>query len=353
MQLTWIVDALAEPAPEPESLAASPVASQRLRVAIPARTLAAAGITQRIAALPWASAPGAPLRTDIAVFSKILPRSEAHLQQHLIHARRLRHEGARIAVDICDTPFVGMQAPFMRALLDLADLVTANSPLMADVISEEIGRTVQVIPDPVEGPRLPPRFAPAARASGWLRRGGGRLALLWFGGSTYNYGWLRPWLGHLARLGAAGRLELQLQVVGVNGPELQEDLARHPAGTAPGLHLAFAAWSPAVLAEALAHCDLVLIPGDGNGRTKNTMSTNRLTESLQAGRLVVANGIPSYWEFRDSAWIGEDLLAGIRWSLAHRDEALRRIHCGQQRIDAAYAPAVIGAAWQRALAALV
>lgn len=352
MHLTWIVDAPAVPAPDPESLATSVIASQRLRVALPARTLAAAGHEQVVTALPWAAAPDAPLRTDVAVFSKILPRSEAHVQQHYWHARRLRVAGARIVVDICDPPFVGMQAPYLRELVALADLVLANSPAMADLIEDQADRPAVVIPDPVEGLRQPPRFAPQARAAGWLRRGGGPLRLLWFGGSPLNYGWLQPWLPHLARLGESDRLGIQLQVVAADLPEIAADVARFAPGDAPGLHMRFEPWSLAAMHEALAGCDLVLIPGDGSGRAKSTVSTNRLGESVHAGRFVVASGIPSYWEFRDSAWIGEDLVAGIRWSIAHPEEARRRIHCGQQRIDAAYAPAVVGAAWQRALTTL-
>lgn len=98
---------------------------------------------------------------------------------------------------------------------------------------------------------------------------------------------------------------------------------------------------------ALRQCDLVLIPGDPQVPLKSGVSSNRLAEAIQAGRLAAASPLASYLPFQDCAWLGEDLVAGIRWAMANRGETLVRIRRGQQRVAERLDSAAIGGQWRR------
>ncbi len=81
-------------------------------------------------------------------------------------------------------------------------------------------------------------------------------------------------------------------------------------------------------------------------------SSNRITESLWAGRFVVASPLHSYLEFADTAWVEEDLISGIRWALAHPQEVVTRIAAAQERIAAKYSSEAIARQWLAALQAV-
>ncbi len=356
MRVLWIADGLEGfPDADPASLCASRMASQRLRIGVPVRELQSGAVspdTAVVAAshqlLDIATAlegVSAGELSEVVVFSKVLQRHAAHVQAHVELARQLAARGSRVVMDICDNPFGQPLSGGLLELLKLADVVVANSPAMAEIIATHAGREAVVIADPVEGLRRPPRFAPQARGAGWLRRASGQLTLLWFGA---NYAYLRPWLPRLEAY-ARGGIGIELRLVSAPLPEIEADLARWSPAAGGELTLGFTPWSPDVLAAALAGCDLVFLPSDPADPYRIAASANRLTESLQAGRLVVASGVPSYWEFRDSAWIGERLEDGLDWALVHPREVLARIAAGQQRVDAHYLPAVVAAAWAEVL----
>ena len=340
MQVLWVADPTdGPPDVDPARLVSSRLASQRLRIGIPARELARAGIRQRVSSLSE-QAPD-DLDADVAVFSKILPRSAAHVERHIEFAQTLSARGVKVAVDVCDNHFGEAAFPYLQRLIAISDGVIANSSAMADIVAAHTERDAVIIPDPVEMARQVPRFEPQVRR-GLLRGLQGRVKLLWFGGAPQNYAYLRNWLPRLAAMGGKS-LQLELHVVAAPLAEIEADLTRHQ-GT-DNLFMRFTAWSPAVLAAALADCDLVIIPGDPADPLKTGVSANRLAESIQAGRFAVASGMPSYWEFREGAWIGDDLLAGLQWALANQREAQKRIAYGQTLIDKHYLPSVVGAAW--------
>lgn len=363
MQVLWIADpADGQPDPDPVRLTGSRLASQRLRIGIPARELAQAGFGQQVLSL---SDPlPHDVDVDVAVFSKILPRSAGHVARHLEFAQALSARGCKVVVDVCDNHFGEAQFPYLPRLIALSDRVLANSPAMADIIATHTGREAVVIPDPVEMARQAPRFEPQARRAmfamfamfGLLRGWHGRIKLLWFGGAPQNYGYLRPWLPKLDAF--AKDLIVDLHVVAAPLAEIEADLARYSSyssyssSVSRGLTMRFSPWSLPVMAPAFADCDLVFLPGDPADPLKTGVSTNRLAESVQSGRFVVASGMPSYWAFRDAAWIGDDLIDGLRWALGHSGAARSRIVHGQELIDRDHVPPVIGAAWVAALSGL-
>jgi hypothetical protein len=354
MQILWIADAPdGFPDADPASLCASRMASQRMRIGLPVRALqsrpalpASAEVTHGLCnvatALAQVSAGEIP---EVVVFSKILQRHAAHVGAHVELARRLAAQGSRIVMDICDNPFGQPLSGGMLQLLKLASVVVANSPAMAEIIAAQAGREAVVIADPVEGVRRPPKFEPQARPGGWLRKASGRLKLLWFG---VNYAYLRPWLPRL-EAHARGGMGIDLMLVSAPLTEIDADIQRWSHAAGAGLSMDFTPWSPQVMPDAFALCDLVFLPSDPADSYRIAASANRLTESLQAGRLVVASGVPSYWEFRDSAWIGDRLEEGLDWAMAHPREVLARISTGQQRVDARYLPSVVAGAWAEAL----
>jgi glycosyltransferase involved in cell wall biosynthesis len=357
MHLVWITEPVDDlPVSDPAQLLLARMASQRLRIALPGRELVAAGIAQSVISTLSASCAHAPaeraVSPEVAVFSKILPRSEAHVRTRVEYARQLLSRGARLVVDICDNPFRHVQAAGLRELIAMAHRVVANSEAMAELIETETGRDATVIADPVEGERQEPAFTPEAQVHRWFRRGSGRLRLLWFGGSPRNYASLQAWLPKLeawCRKGVAA----DLTVVAAPAAEIEADLGRYRDEGEAALRLRFLPWSLPLMQTALAGCDLVLLPGDPANALKHAVSANRLIEGLQAGRFVVASAIPSYLEFRDAAWIGEPLDEGLDWALAHPQEVRSRIALGQARIDREYSPAVIGAKWHRVLTDLL
>ena len=93
------------------------------------------------------------------------------------------------------------------------------------------------------------------------------------------------------------------------------------------------AWSPAAMAQALASCDLVLLPDPGPA------SRSRLIGALHAGRFCVARRSPHHDRLGDYAWVGEDFAEGIRWSLSHAAEVLARLAAAQRYLDEVHAPA--------------
>ena len=65
-------------------------------------------------------------------------------------------------------------------------------------------------------------------------------------------------------------------------------------------------------------------------------SSNRIIESLWAGRFVVAHPIPSYMEFNKWAWIGGDLAEGIAWMVDNAASIAGRVSAAQDYIASAY-----------------
>lgn len=335
-------------------------ASRRLRIALPARSLAAAGVRQNLGFFAGGPSPSRTEVPAVAVFSKLIEQDgEGRLEQAAVSAAlALRGQGSRIVLDVCDNLAVHPGLGPMRALLEHADRIVVATPALADVVQDTarrpLSRSPEVIADPVEGRRESPVFVPP-RAGGFLRNLIGRqqdgslpLRLLWFGGPARNFApvqALLPQLSGWARQ-RSGR-PVDLNIVTAPWPAVLREIEVHgqAADAARGLRLRFTPWSRETLAAALAGCDLVLLPGDPNDPLRLGASANRLVESFWAGRFVIANGLPSYMEFRNEAWIGEDLISGLDWALSHRVEVLRRIARAQERIAAAHLAERVGARW--------
>jgi len=256
---------------------------------------------------------------------------------------RVKESGARLVLDICDYPFAQKPPEVMRfyeEALRLADVVTVNSGRMAELMAGHMpGTSPQVIEDAILSPARRAEFAPDKV-----------LELLWFG-HINNVRYLERMMDALIQYSASQRCRLTL--VTQAGQGLEQAVPRINANCAPRFEARFAAWSLESTRMALRRADLVLIPGDPADPLKSGVSSNRLAEALQAGRMPVASPLSSYRPFADAACLGDDLVAGIRWAMANRGEVLTRIRRGQALVAERLAQEAISLQWMNVLEAAV
>ena len=81
-------------------------------------------------------------------------------------------------------------------------------------------------------------------------------------------------------------------------------------------------------------------------------SPNRLVEAIRAGRLTVAQPLPSYLPLADGAFVVGRLSEGLRQAVADPAATEARVRVGQDRVEALHAPAVAARQWAEALAAV-
>jgi hypothetical protein len=235
-----------------------------------------------------------------------------------------------------------LRAPFLadyqRRLAELCTLVVPCAALR-DAVAPLARRGVEIIEDPYE----------TAEARPVRTRPAGTLALCWFGNlGTPNAQGLRQALVALARdSGGTGcRLEL---VAGEQSRPLGMEIAAAVTAEKPTWSVTYTAWSPAAAEEAIARSDFVILPQEHGTAWGRVKSHNRLVQAIRCGRLAIASPIPAYVELAEYAWVGEPLDAGLRWALAHPEDAAARVVRGQAYVAKRFSPAAIGARWAHVL----
>ena len=232
----------------------------------------------------------------------------------------LKEAGIAVLADYSDDHFSNPErGEAYRALANAVDRAVASTPGLAEVIAQHSPVPVSVITDPVEGARGEPR-APEATP----------LRLLWF--------------GHPSNLDT-----LQYALPQLQGLPVSVTLITAPRTGAEQLGARFRPWSTQAVFDELRQCDAVFIPSNPYDPRKAVKSPNRFTESVWAGRFVLAHPLPAYQELADFGWVGEDLGEGVRWLGEHRDQALERIERGQAAIAERFSPRAVGAAWKEAI----
>jgi hypothetical protein len=245
-----------------------------------------------------------------------------------------KESGAKLILDICDYPFAKKPPDVVRfyeEALRLADAVTVNSGRMAELMSQHTAQLPQVIEDAILATPRRPEFAP-----------GKVLELLWFG-HINNVRYLERMMDALIAYSAKQRC--RLSIVTEPGQGVEQAARQITQNCAPRFEARFTPWSLDATRIALRQCDLVLIPGDPADPLKSGVSSNRLAEALQAGRLPVASPLASYQPFGESAWLGDDLVSGIKWAMTNRGEVLLRIRRGQAQVMERLAQDAIGNQW--------
>lgn len=242
------------------------IASSRLRAAIPQNELAKLGIEKG---------------RDILVYSK-----------HIVPIQ-MANKFSICVYDICDDHFSDVHSDYYMEHTATADLVTVNTPVMAEIVKKHTGRDSVIIPDPYEAPEKPPGF------------GSGIL-----------------WYGHESNI---------------------KDLV--PYKHIPMNILTGSAWSMERQREELAKCAVVFIP-TGNRLAK---SNNRLLEAIRNGRYVVAGNLPAYEEFKDFVSIGGNLENSLESALHQPEKCIQSVRECQAYIRDRYSPETIGKLWKEAL----
>jgi hypothetical protein len=309
----------------------SDLASARYRAIIPAEQLTRRGHEAHVRSGgqgEWTSEI-VDFPCDVLVVSKSLERAnESRIAE-------MKARGVRIVVDICDNAFADpLYGEHFHALAGLADVVTSGSEAMADAIRQQTSRDSIVITDPVEGRRGLPRFAPRLPA----------VNILWFGNPVSLEG-VKERIDDLARF--CEMIPVRLTLVTLPLIKLKRYVEEMAKINPSRLAVQLVPWSLQATRRALEECDLVWIP-TGSGEAHRTKSPNRLVESLWAGRLAVADAIPSYEPFRTFAPVGKPLADAFFESL-HDAQVETRIADAQRRIASLYSPFACGLAWAAAL----
>lgn len=325
-------------------------ASTRLRVLIPAAELALR-VPVRLVPLaqfradPSLRALGAPRAVVIAKLPAGAIAAMAPELTAILDAIAAGRCPAPVFADLSDdyAALAGaLRAPFLATYQRrLAEHCTLTVPCAAlrDALAPLAARGVEVIEDPYESDAAQPVRT----------RAGDPPALCWFGTlGPPNADPLRQSLSALAggMADMGGRIEL---VAGEPSRAAGLAIAAAVAAANPRWSVAFTAWSPESAAAAIARSDFVLLPQAHATPWGRVKSHNRLVETIRAGRLALASPVPSYVELADYAWIGESLAEGLRWALAHPEEAAARVAQGQTYVAARFSPAAVGARWAQVL----
>lgn len=345
MKTIWLVPPIVESyvsGDDPErSVLACGLASARLRTGVAALEWKRCN-NENIFWNPEASGTGQRVDWKTAKIC-VVPKFffDAPLRPWLDACLAAKSHGCRLVVDICDYPF--KRPPpvpeFYSEILRICDAVVVNSERMAELMAPHTAHRPQIIEDAILGSMGEPAFAPGAT-----------LELLWFG-HTANFRYLDPSIELLARF--ALRRRCRLTVVTEYSANLARGIQADNARFAPAFNMQLIPWSLQTQRGALQECQLVLIPGDPVNPFKAGASANRIAEALNAGRFPIASPLPSYLPFSEAAWVGQDLVQGIEWALANRDEVIARIRRGQALVRAKFAADWVGRQWRELFEGLV
>ena len=237
-------------------------------------------------------------------------------------ARKLGAEGAQTYDLILDNIFARSSA------------VTAPTEALAGMLRQVLRDKlpVFVIDDVVEVERQPARFAP-----------GPVLQLLWFGVMSSHAEAMQRFLKYdLPRIAAIRPTELHLVCERIKAaPDgvlmLDEGATTRAVTVTP--------WSVPALQQALAACDLVVLPFDVDSPLSRGKSNNRALQALYAGRAVIAHPIDSYLGLGDYIGLDRDLAMAVAAALADPAAMQARLERGQAHVAATYSPAAIGRRW--------
>jgi glycosyltransferase involved in cell wall biosynthesis len=315
---------------EQGDLKTSDLASTRYRVLHPAHALLSLGwksefINEQISQAMGGWGSAIPQRGDTLIISKVFTDFSLQL------AKDAKARGATVIVDFCDN-FLShaTRGPLQHALLELADKVVASTEALAQAIQQTHKRVNAVISDPVEFNKGAINFFP-----------GKILKLLWFG-HTVNIDTLAQFLPSLANYAETQPLTLNVVTTLPNGIK---DLAKIAP---PNLSVTYTPWSAQTTEEAISASDIVIIPTI-NSDIKKAKSPNRLMEPLWAGRMVVAGELPAYAPFANSAWVGKNLIEGVKWAIANPKQVTERIAIGQKIIEENFSIQAIANQWDTLL----
>lgn len=329
----------------------------RYRTLVPARELQKRGIESVVLSPEAEVKPIGELLAGCAaaVFGK-LSLFDPHAFRdsairHLALAARAQSLGIKVIADICEDRFDHeLLGGYWRDMVRTADKIVTSTKLLAEIVRKAGGQDVEIVPDPVEGSGGEARFgsSPALKAATGKTDGGlGPLRILWFGHQS-NLDEVREFLPALDLWAEARSRAVGFEIVTAPGFGV-ETMVEERMSAPRCVRLKHSEWTSETAEAALRDCDFVIVPATLQNLRKRSKSANRLTESLHAGRYVLAHPVPSYLEFADYAWVDSDLFEGMDWALANPDLVVRQIKAGQSLIRKHYLPVEIASQWGKAL----
>jgi hypothetical protein len=293
---------------------------------------------------------------EVVVYSKLYD------QIAYDEAVKLQARGARIVLDICDNhfynpnglPSLSRAGAQLKRMIGLADELVASTAAMAEVMRAELSRSrsITIIEDAVETEIRGVKSQPwdcwwenrqLAKLLQRLAQGkcDGRTPLVWFGiygGPNAEYGMLDllklgPLLEELNRA-----YPLSLTVISNSKTKYDRAIKPWPFPTY------YLNWHADTVVAALRSHAIAILPITENPFTR-CKSNNRVALALSLGLAVVADAIPSYWDFADACHLG-DWETGLKRYLS--DAELRRQHVerGQAIIAGAWTVSHIGEKWR-------
>lgn len=203
--------------------------------------------------------------------------------------------------DVCDDHFCTEKRQHLIEMINKADVVTCTNSYLKDRIQKETGRIAHIITDPVEYPTQSVCVGEPKR-------------LLWFG--------QRPNLAGIQKI--IDELSFNYEVAVISDA------------------IGYIPWSHENMRKYLDWCDVVIIPKGSTGPNAEAKSPNRMTESINAGRFVVANPIPAYEGY--GMYLG-DIFEGLEWLQDNQQQALKKLMKAQQIVQEKHAPEAIASQW--------
>jgi hypothetical protein len=282
------------------------------------------------------------------------------------HAVKMRASaGTRLVLDLCDNHFYTSsldpqwkaRADSLRRAVHAVDLVVASTSTLAQYVKEECPGhpDIVVIGDAVEGPSYPAilhrarspwaemQFLRLRKNLSRVKVGEGRR-LLWFGnhGSGNTEGGMQDLLlirDRLERVSA--QRPLSLTVISNNAEKYRQITHNW------SLNTYYLDWSLTTFSRAATLHDIAVIPV---GRNPFTIckTNNRVATALIHRLAVIADSIPSYEEFSQSAVL-DDWGQGLNLLMQNRSVRIARIENGIELIKTRWSLEHIAAKWTEAL----
>lgn len=359
MLIHWITDGIKG---SPDIGFSSSLASNRYRAILPAEQLRKDGHTVHFIEMArWtAETSGATTELpDVCIIGKLLPNNDPNrfqrLSQRILEgAAKASAQGVVVVADFSDDHFDNPQiGSYWRALAARADVCTAGSDAMAQVVRSHSRGPVATVHDPLASPIGKPKvFAQGIGLPGWMQKmlGGQRfshrLKLAWYGNHG-NWPAMQRWADTLPALATAQAL--LVWIVTQPNPSIERYVEAFNKKNRPAALMEFVPWDESTQWSVVADADIVLVPSDTSLKGKAVKSANRVTDAMNAGRYVIASPLEAYESFRSYVSLTDEPTHAVREYLANPQRAMQMLVDGQMVVHARHNVTQVVAEWLRAI----
>lgn len=258
---------------------------------------------------------------DVLIFTKLYDENTLRLA---VEAKR---RGVAVIGVICDLHLTDQIGRANKQLSEIADELVVPTEYLASLLQKHYARPVGVLEEPIQFPRMEPKFSPADS----------ELAILWCG-SPNNHDTLGPGIQNLSRY-----RDRRITLIVVSGKMPPDWTALSKVSSS--IKMIFLPWELMTQFDMMQLSDIVFLPSL-ESEEKRAKSHDRLVEAINAGRLAVAHPLPQYQELSEYCLCTQDYAGAIANALKNRPAMIERIRRGQDYIDGRFAAEVVAAKWQ-------